>query len=132
MTDRARHEDLVFVLDLSTDEIYEFSTYVEQLDGSLLIGDYLESEQTFFRTDGERLSPMIGGNGTVERLRPTGERNPSELTAALERNATREGISWDGADPMDWLLAVRRREYTHRWPQWPKWLERCKRGLEPE
>ena len=122
----------MIVHDLHDDEVYEFSTYVEQPDGSLLIGEHLEGEATFYRADGERLSPELSAYGTVDRLIPTGERNLFELRAALEKYASREGIAWDGADPMDWLLAVRRRDYANRWPQWPRWLDRWMHGPEPE
>src|SRR4051812_47195503 len=104
MTTSSRHEDLVLVHDPHDDDVYEFSAYVEQPDGSLLVGDHLESGPTFYRADGERLSPVLGTHGTVERLIPTGEHNLSELRTALANYASREGIAWDGADPRDWLL----------------------------
>jgi len=49
----------VIVHDLINGEIYEFSTSVEQPDGSLLMGDNVELDPTFHRVDGERLSAVL-------------------------------------------------------------------------
>ena len=127
----SRYEDLVLVHDLHRDDVYEFTAYVEQPDGSLLMGDHLESDANFYRADGERLSPVLGAYGTVERLLPTGEHHLSELRTALADYASREGIAWDGADPKDWILAVRRRDYARRSPRWPRWLDRWMHGPGP-
>lgn len=131
MTEGAWRDDVVIVHDLTDDSVYEFSTYVEQPDGSLLISDHLESEATFYRADGGRLSPMLSTYGTVEGLIPTGERGRSELRTAQARYASREGIAWDGADPTELLLALGRRDYAHRSPRWPKWVDRWMHGPGP-
>ncbi|HEX6150798.1 hypothetical protein [Nocardioides sp.] len=124
-------EDLVIVHDLRDDSVYEFSSYVAQPDGSLLIGDHLEGESAFYRVDGERLSPVLSAYGTVERLMPTDDRNLAELRTVLAKYASQEGIVWDGADPMELVLAERARDYANRWPRWPNWLDRWMHGSKP-
>ena len=131
MTDSAWRDDVVIVHDLSDGSIYEFSTYVEQPDGSLLMGDNIESEATFHRVDGERLAAVLSANGIVERLIPTGERNLSESLTFLAEYASREGIAWDSDDPKEFLLALRRRDHAKRWPRYPKWLDRWMHGPAP-
>src|SRR5688572_19745228 len=79
MTDTTHLNDVVIVHELITNEVYEFSTYVEQPDGSLLIGDNLEAQATFLRVDGELLSASLTPYGTVERLIPTGDRDLAKL-----------------------------------------------------
>lgn len=131
MTDIARLNDAVIVDDLNASEVYEFSSYVEQPDGTLLIGDNLEAQATFHRLDGERLSASLTPYGTVERLIPTGERDLATLRTLLADYATQEGISWDGDDPRELLLAVQRRHHAARWPRWPRWLDRWMHGPGP-
>ena len=131
VTDTAHLNDVVIVHDQSSGEVYEFSTYVEQPDGSLLVGDHLEARASFHRVDGERLSASLTPYGTVERLLPTGERDLATVRTLLADYARQQHISWDGDDPQELLLAVRRREYAARWPKWPGWLDRWMHGPGP-
>ena len=132
-TGRASLSEVVIVRAVDG-SVFAFEDYHEESDGSLRISGVLEGEgATFFCTDGERLTAVLGEHGWVERLEPTGHRDPEQVRPVLADLARQEGFSWDGDDPSEWVLALRRHEYANRFrPRWPMWLDRWMHGPPPD
>lgn len=109
-----------------------FGDYFEEPDGSLGISGVLDGEwTTFYRLDGERLTPVSGDHEWIERLIPTGERDLPTLRKILREYATQQGFEWDGNDPAGLVSELKRRRFKDRWPRRPKWLDRWMHGRAP-
>jgi hypothetical protein len=101
----------------------------EEVDGCLLVSGVVEDDWTsFYRLDGEKLTPILGRHDWVERLVPTGSRDLPSLIQLLTEYAGTHQFETDGSDPSAFVGELAIRKYRSRWPQWPSWLDRRMHG----
>jgi hypothetical protein len=116
-------------IDGSIDAFWDF----EEVDGCLFVSGVVEDDWTsFYRLDGEKLTPILGQYDWVERLIPTGSRDLPSLIQVLTEYARTHQFETDGSDPSAFVDELARREYRSRWPKWPSWLDRWMHGDRPD
>lgn len=110
-----------------------FRDFYEEADGCLLISGVVEDVwTTFYRLDGEKLTPRLGQSDWVEQLIPTGSRDLGGLVQLLTAYARKHDLEADGSDPGAFVDEMARRDHESRWPQWPRWLDRWMHGDGPD
>lgn len=101
----------------------------DEVDGYLLVSGVVDDAWTsFYRVDGEQLSPVRDQHGWVERLVPTGSRDLDGLVRLLSEYAKSHRFEVDGRDPCAFVEEMVERDYEARWPKWPGWLDRWMHG----